>query len=136
LPLKHEWSGSFKTMLSTAALLLISFTVGWLGSEVLAERQRTAIDSRLSSVAQNSTETQHPTKTQPETNSKLETQFVVDRLGAFDRGIPSSIRELERNGRISVKTFDMLVPTTLEDGSSAFVPVQQMILSRGTIESY
>ena len=26
---KKDWSGSFKTILSTAALLLISFTVGW-----------------------------------------------------------------------------------------------------------
>lgn len=127
----HPSASGFTRILSTAALLLVSFTVGWLGSEVIAERQRTAlIDSGTSSAVQ------VPTTTSPTLSPKLEPQFVVDRPGAFDSGIPRSIRELERNGRISVKSYEMMVPTTLEDGSSAFVPVQQLILSRGTVESY
>ncbi len=130
LQFKQQWSSSFRTILSTTALLLVSFTVGWLGSEVLAERQRTMLESRLNSVVQNSTEVR------PQNSPKIEPEFVVDRPGSFDRGIPSSIRELERNGRVSVKTYDMLVPTTLKDGSPAYVPVQQMILSRGSVESY
>ncbi len=124
-------SGSFRSILSTAALLLVSFTVGWLGSEVIAERERgNSIDVGTKSVVQN------PSIKQPTISAQGEPQFVVDRAGAFDHGIPRPIRELERDGRISVQSFDMLVPTTLEDGSSALVPVQQLILSRGTVESY
>ena len=127
----HPSASGFARKLSTAALLLVSFTVGWLGSEVIAERQRTAlIKSGTNSVVQ------VPTTTSRTLSPKFEPQFVVDRPGAFDSGIPRSIRELERNGRISVKSYEMMMPTTLEDGSSAFVPVQQLILSRGTVESY
>ena len=128
--LSHPSASGFTRILSTAALLLVSFTVGWLGSEVIAERQRTALMDSGTSIVQ------VPTTTSPTLSPKLEPQFVVDRPGAFDSGIPRSIRELERNGRISVKSYEMMVPTTLEDGSSAFVPVQQLILSRGTVESY
>ena len=130
-PSSHRLTGSLKSMLSTAALLLVSFTVGWLGAEVVAERQRTApIDSGTDSVVQ------VPTRSSPTISPKMEPSFVVDRPGSFDRGIPRSIRELEHEGRISVRSYEMLIPTTLEDGSSAFVPVQQLILGRGTVESY
>ena len=120
-------TGSLQSMLSTAALLLVSFTVGWLGSEVLAERRAAApIDSRAKSVAE------VPARKSPAMSSQLEPQFVVDRPGSFDR----AIRELEHDGRISIRSYEMLVPTTLEDGSRVFVPVQQLILGRGTVESY
>lgn len=119
--------------LSTAALLLISFTVGWLGSEVWVERQQSPAVSGADSRASASVDPIGNAK--PAVGKKLEPQFVVDRPGSFDYGIPSPIRELERNGRISVKTIDMLVPTTLDDGSSVLVPVQHMTLGR-TVESY
>jgi hypothetical protein len=122
-----KMTGGMKSVLSTAALLLVSFTVGWLGSEVLAERRAAVpIDSRTSSVADD------PSRKPPAMSSQSEPQFFVDRPGSFDR----AIRELEHDGRISVRSYEMLVPTTLDDGSSAFVPVRQLILGRGTVELY
>jgi hypothetical protein len=139
-------SGSFRSLLSLAALILVSFTVGWLGSEVVTERNLSAVDAGMKSLVENQARStpEMTSRTNPELTSemnpalrpKMDTQFVVDHPGALDRGIPIPIRELERSGRISVKTFDMLVPTTLNDGSPALVPVQEMILSRGRIESY
>lgn len=133
LPPTGQVHASLKSFLSMAALILVSFTVGWLGSEVVAERQLT-VDAGANSIVQ--TPTRSPSEANSLTRPKMDTQFVVDHPGALDRGIPSPIRELERNGRISVKTFDMLVPATLNDGTPALVPVQEMVLSRGRIESY
>lgn len=130
LQIEHVWSGRFRAALSTAALLLVSFTVGWLGAEVLAERERTESEAKLGSFAQNST------TTQPQSSSKADPEFFLDRPGSFDRGIPDPIRELERSGRIRVETYDTLLTTTLNDGSRAVVPVQQMIISPGTVRSY
>jgi anti-sigma factor RsiW len=133
-PASGQSSTRFTNFLSTAALLLVSFTVGWLGSEVIAERQLTSSDSGTSSIVQKPT--LPSTDTNPVVSPSLDTQFVVDRPGSFDRGIPRSIRELEHDGRINVKTFDMVVPTTFADGSSGYVPVQHMILSPRRLDSY
>jgi hypothetical protein len=133
VPPAGQVHSSLKSLLSMAALILVSFTVGWLGSEVVAERQLT-VDAGANSLVQ--TPTRSPSEVNSVTRPKMDTQFVVDHPGALDHGIPSPIRELERNGRISVKTFDMLVPATLHDGTPALVPVQEMVLSRGRIESY
>ncbi len=120
-------SSRARSMLSTAALLLVSFTVGWLGSEVLAERERSAkSESATNSLAQSP----------PNVLQSLNDQYVVDVPGAFDRGIPRAIRQLEHDGKISVQSYEMLMGTTLEDGSAAVIPVQQLILGPGRRESY
>lgn len=127
---QHVWSGRFRTMLSTAALLMVSFTVGWLGSEVIAERGRSAGLPQSNQITQNLEKTSLPT------SPRNEPEFFLDDSVAFDRGIPDSIRQLERDGRLTVQTFDMLVPTKLKDGSPAYLPVQQMILGPGSVVDY
>jgi hypothetical protein len=130
-PKLHGSSSGFSSMLSTVALLLVSFSVGWMGSEVLAERERSAAsDSSVSQAAQS------PANAAPPITSTITPQYVVDQPGAYDRGIPRAIRELERDGRISFETFNVLYPTTLEDGSSALIPIQEIRLGRGRLESY
>ena len=71
-----------------------------------------------------------------DSNPTVSTQYVFDRAGSLDSGMPRSIRELERDGRISVELFNVLMPATLEDGSPAVIPVQEMRLGRGRLESY
>lgn len=122
----HFWS-----MLSTAALVLISFTVGWLGSEVSAEREHSASSESATNLL-----VQRPPKAASAVSSQMVPQYVVDHGSSFDRRIPRSLRELARNGKISVESFDVLMPATLEDGSAAVIPVQELRLGRGTLVSY
>lgn len=123
-----QWSNlSFRTILSTAALLLVSFTVGWLGSEVAAERSQYVDSANLPL---------QPSNPASVVNSQAAPQYVIDRAGSFDRGIPRTIRDLERKGRISVESYDLFMPTTMEDGSSAVIPIQELRLGRGTLVSF
>ncbi len=63
----------------------------------------------------------------PVERSGLEKEYFASReMIQLDREIPGPIRELERSGRVRVDSYDAIFPVALEDGTSAFVPVQQV----------
>jgi hypothetical protein len=123
-------------LLSTAALLLVSFSVGWLGSDILAEREQTSVNS----VAQKNASIQQlpiqqPAALRPAARSNSAPHYVFDQPGGFvplDRGIPRSFRELERQGKVRIESLDGLMPATLSDGSPALIPVQEIRLVSST----
>jgi len=128
-------------LFSTAALLMVSFTVGWLGSELLAERERVAVP-KIGTVA-NSNSASAPASRSPNAARLLpmqpppmQPQFVLEQPGQFmplDHEIPQSIRELERRGRVHVESQEGLVPQRMSDGSTVFIPVQEVRVIPATL---
>ncbi len=122
--------------ISTAALLLLSFLIGWLGSDLTSKTPRTSQGDALVS---NKVETLRPS-TQPKLSvpahaasgaPQLESagplQYVLnqkDHIMPLDREVPPQLAELERDGKIQLDSLDGIVPVTRDDGSFALVPVQ------------
>ncbi len=132
-----RWSSH---LLSTAALLMVSFTVGWLGSELLAEREQSLAPKTNGVVT-----TANPggsstgnaigdaTGRMPAhldaPHSEMTPQFVLDQSGHFmplDHEIPQPFLELERQGKVHLESKDGLVPHRMADGSTVFFPVQEV----------
>ena len=124
--------------LSTAALLMVSFTVGWLGSELLAERQQAVAPSQ-NSVA-TTPDQAAPARPNPALRSPEEfinpEQFVSHQPTQFlplDHEIPRSFRELERQGKVYLESQDGLVRQRLPDGSTVIFPVQEVRVIPATL---
>ncbi len=123
-------------LLSTAALLMVSFTIGWLGSELIAEREQLAAPKLGSVAGANSTEAPAARKSEAAQPSTMQPQFVLDQPGQFmplDHEIPHSIRELERRGRVHLESQEGLVPQRMSDGSTVFIPVQEVRIIPATL---
>ncbi len=91
-----NWTSHF---LSTAALLLVSFTVGWWGSELIADREQSVGPAPVSSDVANA---QRPA---PATNNPA--PIFVGNPGGFvplDSRIPPTFRELERQGKVRLES--------------------------------
>lgn len=146
---------------SLAALLLVSFSIGWMGSVLksgslaggnqtqvsqggatstqagMIAGGQTGLSSNQQLVKDDSGLANRSTAENPFSNVELEgnsNSFGSDGSVHFvssggmvplDREMPKALRELERQGRVRVETFDALVSVSLEDGTSALVPIQQ-----------
>lgn len=112
---------------SLAALLLVSFTVGWMGSglwqqdavEQVADQGTNNSDS-TNSIVGNGFEQNTPQLSWPDTLPVASNTFLP-----IDREVPAALRELERRGRIRIESIEGFVPMEFEDGSSVLVPTQQ-----------
>ncbi len=128
-----RWSSH---LLSTAALLMVSFTVGWLGSELLAEREQllapknNAVVTTSNPVGNAIGNATSRTPLQADLpQADITPQFVLDRPGQFmplDHEIPQPFLELERQGKVQLESKDGLVPHRMADGTTVFFPVQEV----------
>lgn len=119
-----------------AALLLLSFTVGWMGAGIRDQVGTTEL--RGSSGTTNASLLGGSLKL-PSQPAPIDAPPVNDNpMGFFpnstifgnqfqpmDRQLASQLRELQAAGHINIETFESIVPVKLEDGSSVIVPVQQ-----------
>lgn len=119
-----EW---MHKLTSLAAMVLISFTIGWYGANWSQEDTRPAGNALAGSTPENHVPVDQrevdPLPSPPSTLGEL--QFVDQPFVTLDRQMPASLRELERRGRVRIESVDVLMPMNLEDGTSAIVPVQQ-----------
>lgn len=128
-------------VLSTAALLMVSFTVGWLGSELIAERERSVAPEIGTVAGVNAKDTPSTSSALPGSNAStqalpLQPQFVLQQPGQFmplDHEIPQSIRELERRGKVHLESQEGLVRQRLSDGSTVLIPVQEVRVIPATL---
>ncbi|MEZ6136131.1 MAG: hypothetical protein R3C53_14630 [Pirellulaceae bacterium] len=116
-----------------AALLLVSFCVGWLGAglqrrdppSVNDPVHQASIMPRMAQPTNSHAITQPNSLAQPSRNPTMEQFAASQQFMPIDLSVPTALRELEREGRIRIETFDGIMPITLDDGTSAIVPVQQ-----------
>ena len=127
-------------MTSIAALLLISFSVGWYGSGILGGNQGNASASASSQQLGGSLSGDLPPAAGDGTPRSdvirgNDLQFASDSLVELDREMPEWLREMERRGQVRIDSFDALMPLQLDDGTSAVVPVQEYRI-RPTTRTY
>ena len=116
-----EWMHRFT---SIAALLLISFTIGWFGSGL----RRNAPSTQQPSDNQLATNDDPiiPPAGSPQISPQAGgMQFAGNPVVSVDRQKPEVLREMERLGRADIETYEVYMPVRLEDGSTAIVPVQK-----------
>lgn len=104
-----------------AALLLVSFSVGWLGAGLRVD-DASGVNSGAPNRASIMPDLRAKAPQQsPSTggNSRDGLQY----LGMNRMKLPRELFELERAGKVRIDTMEMWVPVTLEDGSSAIFPV-------------
>lgn len=107
---------------SLAAMLLISFTVGWFGSGMLSQKRGTA---SADTIATPRNPTPAPSNLADAGGEDASLRLVADEMIPVRQSPPPDIlRELQRTRRIELESTDMLVPV-LEGDSVIFVPVQQ-----------
>jgi hypothetical protein len=101
---------------SLAALLMVSFTIGWVGSGALEQPSQAG-----------------NTEVVPETASDLGVDGGFEFAGnvnpreqymPIDRSMPDWLRELERRGLVRIESSDGIVPMQLENGSQVVIPTQ------------
>ena len=133
-----DWGlGSNKTLLQRfavlAALLLVSFSVGWMGAGGwMGNNLRSgAADGRGAGAPVMAGVGSGLVPNLPSTSLTSEGTFR-DELAAHPNHtlfpvvgaqIPPELIELQRAGRVHIETFEALVPIPLENGGSAIVPV-------------
>lgn len=122
---------------SIAALLLISFTIGWFGSGLRGSLPSPPAGNEGSELI---TQNDLSPKDLMEGTTELDGsngafQFAGNSFVPIDRQLPESIREMERRGRVQIEVFEAFMPMELKDGSSAIMPVQQYRV-RPTVVSY
>jgi hypothetical protein len=133
--------------ISTAALLLVSFLIGWLGAELTSSGPApypTKVAARTDGIADAYATNERPSQPPAPAQSKWPSssgsstkgldkdaiaslQYVLDQKDSFmplDRTVPRELVDLQRAGKIKLDSFEGIVPVTREDGSVAVVPVQ------------
>lgn len=127
----------FAKFTSIAALLLISFTVGWYGSGLNGGSVSTPTDGTDTQVAGSAALGGSPT---PNIDSRMQgfdsqnragVQLVDDRIFPVDE-VPSYIRNLERSGKYNIETVTRFVPVHVGN-EVHLVPVQNsQVKPKGT----
>lgn len=135
-------------MTSLAAMLLISFTVGWFGSGLRSSpspnpgisstspsRPVTNPNERL--VDRNPgnprVEPQPVLRRAPDVRQDMqEFQFAGKPFVTVDRQLPDALRDMERRGLVRIESIDVLMPMDLQDGTSAIVPMQRYVVRPAT----
>ncbi len=132
-----SWAGRdwLQKLTTLAALLLISFSIGWLGAGFRGGADvgepgesligATKLDPSISGGPSLVNDDGSPTRTDSATTRNQPFQLVRNQFMSIDREVPASLRELERRGRVRIESYDAIVPVELDDGASALVPVQQ-----------
>ncbi len=127
---------------SMAALVLISFSIGWLGKQFVLPQSDGQTQTQAG-VTSDPGPQQSLAAKQDSPDAPPPGQFIPDaqyagRAGLepqvyrLDTALPAEFEALQRSGRVELKTTESMVPFQLEDGSTALVPVQQVrIVPRG-----
>jgi hypothetical protein len=134
-------------LVSRAALMLLSFGLGWSGASLRGERPGEAAE-RPADALPLATRGQ-PVAEEPMRERKSPAAADWDDAAApwlmaedvpshdwdpggralswipLDRQVPQALRELERAGRVRIESADALIPVQYQDGTSVIVPVQQ-----------
>ncbi len=112
---------------SIAALLLISFTIGWFGSGMRSNSRAVSNGPAVSSgnpsdlvVSGGGLNQASPAVE----NDGAGIQFVGDQMVPLDVRPPEFLREVQRQGLIELETTDAIIPVT-KDGATMLIPVQQ-----------
>ena len=118
-----------------AALLVVSFSIGWMGAGLRSSgggnndsNSSTSTQAgilgggTLPSLAgsQANGPANHVSRSIPSSSSLANSDILP-----IDLQVPPQLLELERAGRIRIETYDAIMRVQLDDGSSAIVPVQQ-----------
>lgn len=121
---------------SIAALLLISFSVGWYGSGILGgNRSNSNAEANGQNLVGNVPPVVGDVPSRSDAIRGNNLQFTSDSLVELDREMPEFLREMERRGQVRIESFDALMPLQLDDGTSAVVPVQEYRI-RPTTRTY
>jgi hypothetical protein len=118
-----------------AALLLLSFTVGWMGAGIRDQVSTTELSGSSGTtnasllggslkLPSQPTPSDAPANDNPIGSFPNSTIFG-NQYQPMDGQLASQLRELQAAGHINIETFESIVPVKLEDGSSVIVPVQQ-----------
>lgn len=115
-----------------AALLIVSFSIGWMGAGLRGNGAGNNTESGNATQAGilgagslptfPSRQAKEPAGDRAAANSAM---FVNNDFMPIDLQVPPELRELERTGRIRIETEDAIMRVRLDDGTSAIVPVQQ-----------
>lgn len=115
-----EWMHRFT---SIAALLLISFTIGWFGSGL---RRNIPTGSSPSGQQVVTNEPQvTPQSPVPSNMPSQGFQYAGDPVLQVDRQQHAVLQEMERLGLADIETHEVYMPFQLEDGTTAIVPIQK-----------
>jgi len=108
---------------SIAALLLISFTIGWFGSG-LTRNLPTGNTPKDSQIANNEQPVapQGPSVQVPSQGF----QYAGEPVLRVDPQKPEVLREMERLGLAEIETHEAYIPVQLENGRTTFVPLQKL----------
>ncbi|MCA9194700.1 MAG: hypothetical protein KDB03_23175 [Planctomycetales bacterium] len=124
--------GHWKSRLfSMAALVLLSFGVGWVGSglrSIHPQNGQAVEEGNSHQAALVPTLGLGGSPTQGQSNSwdsLITSDVPSDSMMFIDRRIPEPLLRLEHQGRIRIESLDAIVPVELEDGRTALVPVQR-----------
>jgi hypothetical protein len=117
---------------SLAALLLLSFSVGWIGSSI---RDHSALGNQ-----KEPTDTSLVTASNPKVDQVVDRVLPMNEFGSnnfsyvgnnstsllpIDERIPENLAKLERDGRIRIEKTTAIMPVECESGTM-LVPVQQI----------
>lgn len=115
-----------------AALLIVSFSIGWMGAGLRNNRVSNNTDPNNTTQAGvlgagalpgfPSSQVTEPAIDRSISNSAM---LANNEFLPIDLQAPPELLELERAGRIRIETVDALMRIRLDDGTSAIVPVQQ-----------
>jgi hypothetical protein len=118
-----------------AAVLLLSFTVGWMGAGIRDQVGANALNEPSATTSASLIggsvklpSPQAPTAAPGNDNplgSIPNPTIFGNQFQPMDRQLASQLRELQAAGHINIETIESIVPVMLEDGSSVIVPVQQ-----------
>ncbi len=113
-----------------AALLLVSFTVGWFGAGIRDSLGSGELPGLTNAGVLGDNSTAQRLSPEESSDDRLPTipnqaVFGSDQFQPIDQHLALQLRELQKAGRIQIETIESIVPVRLEDGSSIIVPVQQ-----------
>lgn len=115
---------------SLAAMVLVAFTIGWIGSgmrdsgPVSNEQASSPTSAGLATTGQprNGFEQVNPPETGSDWSQGM--RFASEGYVPLDLEIPEKLRSMEKRGLIRIEIQSGLFPVELEDGTSAIFPMQ------------
>lgn len=116
---KREGWWHLSTWLSTAALLLLGVTLGWIGSEIaVTQPERQPGSDQIANAPQRGSNNRSA-------SIPLDSVWDQGQLVRVENPLAQRLRELERQGKIRVESVGGFVPLPMDNGSAALVPVEQ-----------
>jgi hypothetical protein len=134
--------GLLQRMGTLAALLLVSFTVGWLGAGLRigdTNLDGSAVEqaSLMGRQGLSASGNQNPLRSADRSNGSVPSEalwngtqtatvFLGDQPTPLNWDLPPELRRMEEMGWVRIESFDAFMPVSLPDGTSAIVPIRQL----------